>query len=149
MTVASRLMPELVDRIDGFRAQGFASTNEPSGAKPALLNSHKVDNHLRKLRPLIFLQEMSGVSDRRMRLIFRARHQFKKRFVSPARNRVAVAESCEKWLLPFPEDFPSGTIGGRCRIIRRGWHQLWKRARPCFVRRIQKRGVISCNYVRC
>ncbi len=79
--------------------------------------SQKVDNHVCKLWPLIFLEKMTGTHQGRMWLTPGTWNSLLEEAITPTDNRIRIAKHGQEWLLPASQDLPGFAIGFRGRIV--------------------------------
>src|SRR5438094_5850416 len=100
---------------------------------------------LGELRALVFLQEVAGVLDRRMRLALAARNRSLEEPVGAPRDGVGVAEERKEWLLPRLEHLPCRPVRIGRGVVRRDRYQRWECARARGELVAGERGVVSVD----
>ena len=108
-------------------------------------SSHEIDHNPGEFRPLLFLQEMTGIANFRVWLISASRHLRSKDLLAATRDRIAIAESGQKWLVPGFEYLPRGAVGSCCGVIWRHRHQARKCAGHRFVCARRKWGIVGAD----
>src|SRR5271170_2594347 len=109
------------------------------------LAKNELNDHARQFLTLIFLQKMTRSLYRRMRLIASSRDCRLEQQLSSFRDRIAIAERGQKWLLPTSEDLPGLTICRHLRIVGCDGHEDGELARASLEALVGK-GRIVCGY---
>src|SRR3990172_2594950 len=102
-----------------------------------------VHDNPRQLLALVLLQEVAGAGDRGVRLTLGARYQLLQDPLAAAGYGVGVAEGGEERLLPAAQRLPGPAVGGRRRIVGRGWHEHWELTGPRLVAIVRERCVVG------
>src|SRR5271156_3646426 len=109
------------------------------------LAKNELNDHARQFLTLIFLQKMTRSLYRRMRLIASSRDCRLEQKLSSFRDRIAIAERGQKWLLPTSEDLPGLTICRHLRIVGCDGHEDGELARASLEALLWKGRIVSCH----
>src|SRR5271155_981869 len=109
------------------------------------LAKNELNDHARQFLTLIFLQKMTRSLYRRMRLIASSRDCRLEQQLSSFRDRIAIAERGQKWLLPTSEDLPGLTICRHLRIVGCDGHEDGELARASLEALLWKGRIVSCH----
>src|SRR5437870_3725531 len=108
-----------------------SSSSAMTSMRTTLLAGQPGRDDISELLAAVFLEEVTGAGDGRVRLTGAARHLTLKRVIGTARDRVLVGERGEERLVPRTQCLPRPAVcvGGRIGGRRRNQHRELARAR--------------------